>query len=141
MDLYTIDINTNLRPGKPKKGNVSGKEKRRINNSKKNKLISLYKKSWEEGKNKSMTEIYYKKSKGFRGLIKNMKSEEFKKYFALGFKEYIEGNLEIAYRYFKQALYIDQYDTPAMKLCNFIHSNHKKAPSDWKKYRKLDSKF
>ena len=141
VKLYTIDINTNLRPGKPKKGNISGKEKRRIINSKRSKLKALYDKSWEEGTNKSMTEIYYKKSRGFRALIRNMKSEEFKRYFSLGFEQYIAGNWDIAYKFFKQALYIDQYDPPTIKLCNFIHMNHKKAPSDWDHYRKLDSKF
>lgn len=141
VKLYTVDINTNLRPGKPKKGNISGKERRKINNSKKNKLKSLYDKSWEDGKNKSITEIYYKKSRGFRALIRNMKSDEFRRYFKLGFNEYIQGNWELAYKYFKQALYIDQYDPPTIKLCNFIYSNHKKAPSDWKGFRKLDSKF
>ena len=65
-----------------------------------------------------------------------MKSDEFRRYFKLGFNEYIQGNWELAYKYFKQALYIDQYDPPT-----FIYSNHKKAPSDWKGFRKLDSKF
>ena len=78
VNIYTIDINANLRPGKPKNRKILGRERRKIINSKKNKLKSLYEKSWDMGKNKSMMEIYYKKSKGFRGLVRNTKSPSLK---------------------------------------------------------------
>ena len=141
VKLYTVDLNHNLQPGKLKGKALSGKEKREMINIKRTKIKNLYEKAKIEGNTKSITEIYYKMSKGFRLLLKDIKSGEFKRYFKLGFDEYIRGNWELAYKYLKQANYIEPTDCPTVKLCNYIFSYGKKAPKDWKGFRKLDSKF
>ena len=141
VKLYTVDLNYNLQPGKLKGKALSGKEKRKMINIKRTKIKNLYEKAKMEGDTKSITEIYYKMSKGFRMLLKDVKSGEFKRYFKLGFDEYIRGNWELAYKYLKQANYIEPTDCPTVKLCNYIFSYGKKAPKDWKGFRKLDSKF
>ena len=110
-------------------------------NIKRAKFKSMFERAQEIGEPKSITEIYYKISKGFRMLLGDVKSECFKKYFKLGFDEYVRGNWELAYKYLKQANYIEPTDSPTVKLCNFVFAHGKKAPLDWKGFRKLDSKF
>ena len=141
VKLYTVDLNPVIKEGKLKRKILNGKEKRKLINIKRTKLKNLFDEEYTEGKKKSITEIYYKMSKGFRMLLKNVRSEDFKKYFQLGFDEYIRGNWELAYKHLKQANYIEPSDCPTVKLCNFIFSHGRKAPSDWKGFRKLDSKF
>ena len=141
VKLYTVDLNPSIRPGKLKKKILSGKEKRKMINIKRAKFKSMFERAQEIGEPKSITEIYYKISKGFRMLLGDVKSECFKKYFKLGFDEYVRGNWELAYKYLKQANYIEPTDSPTVKLCNFVFAHGKKAPLDWKGFRKLDSKF
>ena len=139
IDLYTVDLNRNIKPGKlmSKKDRMSLREKMDYYGQKKRKLWKKY----ENGqKGKSIGEIYFKESKGFKQILAHKKSELFYSNFEEGLNHYIYGDWEEASNFLYRALYLDNSDGPTKTILEYIKKNEYKAPEDWDGYRVLTSK-
>ena len=139
IDLYTVDLNKNIKPGKlmSKKDRMSLREKMDYYGQKKKKLWKKY----ENGqKGKSIGEIYFKESKGFKQILAHKKSELFYSNFEEGLNHYIYGDWEEASSFLYRALYLDNSDGPTKTILEYIKKNEFKAPEDWDGYRVLTSK-
>ena len=139
IDLYTVDLNKNIKPGKlmSKKDRMSLREKMDYYGQKKKKLWKKYENSQ---KGKSIGEIYFKESKGFKQILTNKKSELFYSNFEEGLNHYIYGDWEEASNFLYRALYLDNSDGPTKTILEYIKKNEYKAPEDWDGYRVLTSK-
>jgi class 3 adenylate cyclase len=134
--IYTIHVNDTLKPEKQKRKEMSMKEKRKYYQMKKEKL----KAEFQNNKNFSIGKFILNK-KGFRELLIDKKRPVlFYDKFREGFKNYIEGKWDCAYKFFKDAYYLDPSDGPTKTLLNFIKSRNKTAPENWKGFRELTSK-
>lgn len=60
--------------------------------------------------------------------------------FAEGFREYIQGEWEVAYHVFEKCLELNPKDGPTKTLMHYIEDYNLQAPDDWEGYRKLTSK-
>ena len=140
IKLYTIDLNKNIKKGKmiSKKDHMSFREKRNYYSFKKKKLWNLYNK---QNLFLSIGEIYIKKSKGMRTLLKNKKSKKFYDYFNKGFEHYIDGDWNKAYNNLIKAKFLDKNDGPTNTIINFLKNYDLKKPPNWKGYRELTSKI
>ena len=139
IDLYTVDLNKNIKPGKlmSKKDRMSLREKMDYYGQKKKKLWKKY----ENGqKGKSIGEIYFKESKGFKQILSHKKSELFYSNFEEGLTHYIYGDWEEASSFLYRALYLDNSDGPTKTILEYIKKLKYKAPDDWDGYRVLTSK-
>ena len=139
IDLYTVDLNKNIKPGKlmSKKDRMSLREKMDYYGQKKKKLWKKY----ENGqKGKSIGEIYFKESKGFKQILTHKKSELFYSNFEEGLNHYLYGDWEEASSFLYRALYLDNSDGPTKTILEYIKKNKFKAPEDWDGYRVLTSK-
>ena len=139
IDLYTVDLNRNIKPGKlmSKKDRMSLREKMDYYGQKKRKLWKKY----ENGqKGKSIGEIYFKESKGFKQILAHKKSELFYSNFEEGLNHYLYGDWEEASNFLYRALYLDNSDGPTKTILEYIKKNEYKAPEDWDGYRVLTSK-
>ena len=139
IDLYTVDLNKNIKPGKlmSKKDRMSLREKMDYYGQKKKKLWKKY----ENGqKGKSIGEIYFKESKGFKQILTHKKSELFYSNFEEGLNHYLYGDWEEASSFLYRALYLDNSDGPTKTILEYIKKNEFKAPEDWDGYRVLTSK-
>ena len=139
VNLYTVDINKNIRPGKliSNKERLNLREKRNYYATKKKKLWHKYSKVKP---NKTIGEVYMKQSKGLRQLLKPYKSNLFFTYFEDGFNDYIDGEWEDAYQNLLKAKYLDKSDGPTKTILEYIKSYKCQAPSNWDGYRILTSK-
>lgn len=134
--IYTIHVNDTLKPEKQKRREMSMKEKRKYYQMKKEELKSKF----INNKNFSIGKFVLNK-KGFRELLIDKKRPVlFYDKFREGFKNYVEGKWDSAYKFFKDAYYLDPSDGPTKTLLNFIKSRNKTAPENWKGYRELTSK-
>ena len=91
-------------------------------------------------KNKTIGEIYYKESKGFRQILMNQKSSLFYLNFEEGLSHYIDGEWEEASVYLYKALYLENNDGPTQTILEYMKKLKYKAPDDWDGYRVLTSK-
>ena len=105
VNLYTVDLNKNIKPGKStsKKDRMSLRERMDYYGQKKRKLWKKYE---SQKKNKTIGEIYYKESKGFRQILMNQKASLFYYNFEEGLSHYIDGEWEEASVYLYKALYL-----------------------------------
>jgi class 3 adenylate cyclase len=139
VNLYTVDLNKNIKPGKltSNKDRMSVREKMDYYAQKKKKLWKKY----EKAKNtKTIGEIYYKESKGFRQILNNQKSSLFYTNFEEGLSHYIDGEWEEAASFLYRALYLDNTDGPTKTILEYMKKLKYKAPDDWDGYRVLTSK-
>jgi class 3 adenylate cyclase len=139
VNLYTVDLNKNIKPGKltSNKDRMSVREKMDYYGQKKRKLWKKYENS---KKNKTIGEIYYKESKGFRQILNNQKSSLFYNNFEEGLSHYIDGEWEEAAAFLYRALYLDNSDGPTKTILEYMKKLKYKAPDDWDGYRVLTSK-
>ena len=139
VNLYTVDLNKNIKPGKltSNKDRMSVREKMDYYGQKKRKLWKKYENS---KKNKTIGEIYYKESKGFRQILNNQKSALFYNNFEEGLSHYIDGEWEEAAAFLYRALYLDNTDGPTKTILEYMKKLKYKAPDDWDGYRVLTSK-
>ena len=136
--LYTIYINSNLKPSKNKenKKSISLKEKRKYYNKKRNELKDNYNSLQRGGIGKIILN-----RKGFVNLLNERNRPLlFHEKFSVGFNAYIEGNWELAYENFRGALFLDNTNGPTKTLMSYIKNRDKKAPENWLGYRELTSK-
>ena len=120
-----------------KKDRMSLREKMDYYGQKKRKLWKKY----ENGqKGKSIGEIYFKESKGFKQILAHKKSELFYSNFEEGLNHYLYGDWEEASNFLYRALYLDNSDGPTKTILEYIKKNEYKAPEDWDGYRVLTSK-
>jgi class 3 adenylate cyclase len=139
VNLYTVDLNKNIKPGKltSNKDRMSVREKMDYYAQKKKKLWKKY----EKAKNtKTIGEIYYKESKGFRQILNNQKSSLFYTNFEESLSHYIDGEWEEAASFLYRALYLDNTDGPTKTILEYMKKLKYKAPDDWDGYRVLTSK-
>ena len=139
VNLYTVDLNKNIKPGKStsKKDRMSLREKMDYYSQKKKKLWKKYESS---KKVKTIGEIYYKQSKGFRQILMNQKSSLFYNNFEEGLSHYIDGEWDEASNYLFRALYLENDDGPTKTILEYMRKLNFKAPDDWDGYRVLTSK-
>ena len=104
---------------------------------KKKKLWKKYQSSKEK---KTIGEIYYKESKGFRQILRSNKSDLFYRYFEEGLLNYIEGDWEDANQNLCKALYLDKNDGPTRTLLDYIKKLKLKQPEDLDGFRVLTNK-
>ncbi|MCQ2816584.1 MAG: hypothetical protein MJ252_04870, partial [archaeon] len=154
MALYTIDINKDIKPGKinSKKNNMSMREKRAYYNMKKTKMWEKYEiekklKKEKEGKNQfqlktglSISEFYFKYSKGIRELTQRKKGKLFYECFEKGINNYISGNWSEALTWLNKSKYLCEKDGPTNTILKYMKSFDYKCPEDWKQCRALTSK-
>jgi class 3 adenylate cyclase len=135
IELYTIHVNDQLKPGREKRRNMSMKDKRKYYNIKKSKLFSDY-----TSKKGSLGDVVLNK-RGFKELLSDKRRPQlFHEKFREGFNHYISGKWEDAFSKFRDALFLDPTDGPTKTLFNYIKSKGKKAPDNWSGYRELTSK-
>ena len=133
LDLYTIDINYNVRPQKESKILiVSNKEKRNIFSEKKAELQALID---EYG---SVTEIILEKE-SFRELIK-VRDTNFTDSWTKGIDAYKGGDWKSAKMFFTTCKNIDPEDGPTKTLLNYITGLNLVPPEGWNGVRVLQSK-
>jgi class 3 adenylate cyclase len=139
IDLYTVDLNKNIKPGKlmSKKDRMSLREKMDYYGQKKKKLWKKYENSQKE---KTIGEIYFKESKGFKQILTHKKGDLFYSNFEEGLQHYIDGDWEEASTFLYRALYLDNSDGPTKTILEYIKKLNYKAPEDWDGYRVLTSK-
>ena len=139
IDLYTVDLNRNIKPGKlmSKKDRMSLREKMDYYGQKKKKLWKKYENSQKE---KTIGEIYFKESKGFKQILTHKKGDLFYSNFEEGLQHYIDGDWEEASTFLYRALYLDNSDGPTKTILEYIKKLNYKAPEDWDGYRVLTSK-
>ena len=139
IDLYTVDLNKNIKPGKlmSKKDRMSLREKMDYYGQKKRKLWRKYENAQKE---KTIGEIYFKESKGFKQILTHKKGDLFYSNFEEGLQHYIDGDWEEASTFLYRALYLDNSDGPTKTILEYIKKLNYKAPDDWDGYRVLTSK-
>ena len=139
INLYTVDLNKNIKPGKLTsiKDRMSANERMDYYAKKKKKLWKKYEAS---KKTKTIGEIYYKESKGFRQILANQKSSLFYYYFEEGLSHYIDGEWDEASSLLFRALYLDGNDGPTKTILEYMKKLNYKTPDDWDGYRVLTSK-
>ena len=139
IDLYTVDLNRNIKPGKlmSKKDRMSLREKMDYYGQKKRKLWRKYENAQKE---KTIGEIYFKESKGFKQILSHKKGDLFYRNFEEGLQHYIDGDWEEASTFLYRALYLDNADGPTKTILEYIKKLNYKAPEDWDGYRVLTSK-
>ena len=143
LDLYTIDINRNIKPGKniSKKDRLSLRERKNYYAIKKKKLWHKYNEELkEEEEPKSISELYFKQSNGLKQLLKRVKSEMFYNLFNEGFNKYIDGEWEIAFQKLKKAKFLEKNDGPTNTIYRDLLQNKLQSPPNWPGYRELTSK-
>jgi class 3 adenylate cyclase len=130
LHIYTVDVNLeNLKVGKKKK-QMTMAEKRKCYTYKKNNLSS---------KENFAEHVLNKRS--FKALLFDDRGSVFHDKFRKGFKHYIDGDWESAYRELRFADFIvDSTDGPTKVLLNFIEENDIKKPEGWNGVHVLTSK-
>ena len=139
INLYTVDLNKNIKPGKLTsiKDRMSANERMDYYAKKKKKLWKKYEAT---KKTKTIGEIYFKESKGFRQILTNQKSSLFYYYFEEGLSHYIDGEWDEASSLLFRALYLDNNDGPTKTILEYMKKLNYKTPDDWDGYRVLTSK-
>ena len=134
LDLYTIDVNLDLKPSDEKKVNYASiKEKRKRYAMKK----ELFKKEIDYAR--SVTKVVLVKS-SYMELLKTKRNDEFYSCWEDGIKNYKEGNFTKAADYFKKCLAIEPNDGPAKTLLKYFDKMKYNKPQGWKGVRELTSK-
>ena len=134
LDLYTIDVNLDLKPQDQKKILImSNKDKRKRFADKK----ELFQKEVEF--TRSATKIVLEKS-SYIELLRTKKTDEFYAIWKEGVNNYKEGNFSKAGEYFKKCLTIDPEDGPSKTLLGYFSRRNYKAPEGWNGVRELTSK-
>ena len=134
IDLYTIDINSNITPQKKEKIKIikSSEEKLKIIKEKKVMLEGLIE---EYG---SISPIILEKQSYLELL--DEKSEEFYNSWENAMNNYKKGKWKEAKRYFEECLKEDLKDGPTNTLYNYIKAFNFKSPNNWKGERELTQK-
>lgn len=133
IDLYTVDVNMSPKPGREKE-RLNQKERKKVLRKKKREVEELY---YSSGY--SFHKLIHIK-KNYKDLLKSKKRFVFYETFRKGLDFYIQGNWELAYENLKDCLYIDEKDGPTQTLIEYIKKRNLKCPDDWKGYRSLMSK-
>jgi tetratricopeptide (TPR) repeat protein len=134
LDLYTIDVNLNLKPQEKKHILImNNKEKRKIYSEKKEHFqreIEVY---------KSVTRLIFQKS-NYLELINTKRTNEFYYEWDKGINAYKEGDFKFAGEKFKKCLKLYPDDGPAKTLLKYFEKRNFKAPDGWIGVRELTSK-
>ena len=133
LDLYTIDVNLDLKPQEKKISIMSPKDKRKRYQDKK----ELFQREIEMVK--SVTNIIFEKD-SYIELTRTKKTEEFYHEWEEGVKFYKNGYFKQAAQQYEKCLKIDPDDGPAKTLLTYIKNRNYKKPEGWKGVRELTSK-
>ena len=133
LDLYTIDVNLDLKPQEKKISIMSPKDKRKRYQDKK----ELFQREIEMVK--SVTNIIFEKD-SYIELTHTKKTEEFYHEWEEGVKFYKNGYFKQAAEQYEKCLKIDPDDGPAKTLLTYIKNRNYKKPEGWKGVRELTSK-
>ena len=133
LDLYTIDVNLDLKPQEKKISIMSPKDKRKRYQDKK----ELFQREIEMVK--SVTNIIFEKD-SYIELTRTKKTEEFYHEWEEGVKFYKNGYFKQAAEQYEKCLKIDPDDGPAKTLLTYIKNRNYKKPEGWKGVRELTSK-
>ena len=134
LDLYTIDVNLNLKPQEKKDIIImNNKEKRKRYAEKKENFqreIEVY---------KSVTRLVFQKS-NYLELINTKRTSEFYYNWDEGINAYKKGDFTTAGDKFKRCLKLFPDDGPAKTLLKYFENRNYKAPEGWIGVRELTSK-
>jgi len=134
LDLYTIDVNLNLKPQEKKDIIImNNKEKRKRYAEKKENFqreIEVY---------KSVTRLVFQKS-NYLELINTKRTSEFYYNWDEGISAYKKGDFTTAGDKFKRCLKLFPDDGPAKTLLKYFENRNYKAPEGWIGVRELTSK-
>ena len=134
LDLYTIDVNLNLKPQEKKDIIImNNKEKRKRYAEKKENFqreIEVY---------KSVTRLVFQKS-NYLELINTKRTSEFYYNWDEGINAYKKGDFTTAGDRFKRCLKLFPDDGPAKTLLKYFENRNYKAPEGWIGVRELTSK-
>ena len=134
LDLYTIDVNLNLKNNTTREIVVySQAEKRKYYHDKK----EIFQKEVEVTKN--ATRILLEKD-SYLELLNTKKNEQFYEFWDDGIDYYKSGDFKNAGKLFKKCLKIDPSDGPVKTLLNYFDKCKYITPKDWKGVRELTSK-
>ena len=134
LDLYTIDVNLNLKNITTREIVVySQAEKRKYYHDKK----EIFQKEVEVTKN--ATRIILEKD-SYLELLNTKKNEQFYEFWDDGIDYYKSGDFKNAGKLFKRCLKIDPSDGPVKTLLNYFDKCKYITPKDWKGVRELTSK-
>jgi len=133
LDLYTIDVNLNLKPQEKKLYIISPKDKRKKYQDKK----ELFQREIEMCK--SVSTIIFEKD-SYMELMHTKKTEDFYKFWEEGVKYYKNGYFKQAAEEYEKCLKIDPDDGPAKTLLTYIKNRNYQKPEGWKGVRELTSK-
>ena len=133
LDLYTIDVNLDLKPQEKKISIMSPKDKRKRYQDKK----ELFQREIEMVK--SVTNIIFEKD-SYIELTRTKKTDEFYHEWEEGVKFYKNGYFKQAAEQYEKCLKIDPDDGPAKTLLTYIKNRNYKKPEGWKGVRELTSK-
>ena len=134
LDLYTIDVNLNLKPQENKNIVI-------LSNKEKRKRYADRKETFQREVEimKSATRLIFQKS-SYLELLKAGKTEEFYSIWEEGIAFYKKGDFKTAGDKFKRCLQLDKTDGPAKTLLNYFEHCNFKAPNNWIGVRELTSK-
>ncbi len=134
LDLYTIDVNLNLKPQENKNIVILG-------NKEKRKRYADRKETFQREVEimKSATRLIFQKS-SYLELLKAGKTEEFYSIWDEGIAFYKKGDFKNAGDKFKRCLQLDKTDGPAKTLLKYFENCNFKAPNNWIGVRELTSK-
>ena len=133
LDLYTVDVNLNLKPEKTSEYELSLKQKRDENREKREEIIKGVK---NEG---SIGRLILQKT-DFRELLRNKKSEYFYPLFDKGLEYYLDGDWINAFKKFEDCLFLVEKDGPTTNLITYIQGKNFIPPANFNRCRELTSK-
>lgn len=130
--LYTVDVNLNLTPQKDDNSNLQGKEKRKMQEKKKESLK-------KEGELRGNISRWILGKNSFRELLNTGRNDDFYINWNFAFENYLSGNWQLACETFQECLKLDD-DGPGKTLIAYIKSLNYIPPEGWKGVRELTSK-
>lgn len=134
LELYTIDVNLNLKPQSEKKILImSNKDKRKRFADKK----EIFRREVEV--TRSATAIILEKA-SYLELLHTNKTDEFYRNWEEGIIKYKEGDFMAAGQKFKECLKLDPTDGPAKTLLGYFEGRGYNSPVCWQGVRELTSK-
>ena len=131
--LYTVDTNIDLTPKNLRMNNLELSNKKKIYESKREKVIKGIEKS-------NSVYNYISNLPSFKELFYLDRSPDFLDIFNDGCQNYIEGNWDYAKTALEECLELDPFDGPTKTIINFMKETNYQVPIDWEKCRELKSK-
>ena len=133
IDIYTVDVNLNLKPEKIQDYELTLKQKRDVNREKRENILKGVVIEGSIGR-------FIMQKTDFKELLKNKKSEYFSPVFDEALTYYLNGDWKNAFKKFEDCLFLVEKDGPTTNLLNYIQANNYIPPIKFNRCRELTSK-